>query len=262
MFAVIKTGGKQYKVAEGDEIIVEKLDAEAGNDVTFDNVLMLGAEGKVTIGEPTVSGASVVARVSEQRKGAKVTIMKKRQRSTYRRKRGHRQSETVVLIESILADGKKAPAKKAAAKKAPAADKAPAAETKAAKPAVEKKATKPAAKAAPKKAAKAETEAAPKKAAPKKAAPKKAAPKKAAGSAADERGRLSAAEGKADDLKKITGVGPAFEKKLNAAGIFHYWQISGLNAAQITELETELKMAGRIERDGWIKQAGDLAKNA
>ncbi len=255
MFAVIKTGGKQYKVAEGDEIIVEKLDAEAGNDVTFDNVLMLGAEGKVTIGEPTVSGASVVARVSEQRKGAKVTIMKKRQRSTYRRKRGHRQSETVVLIESILADGKKAPAKKAATKKAPAEDKAPAAE---------KKAATPAAKAAPKKAAKpkAEAEAAPKTAAPKKAAPKKAAPKKAAGSTADDRGRLSAAEGKADDLKKITGVGPAFEKKLNAAGIFHYWQISGLNAAQITELETELKMAGRIERDGWIKQAGDLAKNA
>jgi len=260
MFAVIKTGGKQYKVAEGDEIIVEKLDAEAGNDVTFDNVLMLGAEGKVTIGEPTVSGASVVARVSEQRKGAKVTIMKKRQRSTYRRKRGHRQSETVVLIESILADGKKAPAKKAATKKAPAEDKAPAAE---------KKAATPAAKAAPKKAAKPKAEAeaapktaAPKTAAPKKAAPKKAAPKKAAGSTTDDRGRLSAAEGKADDLKKITGVGPAFEKKLNAAGIFHYWQISGLNAAQITELETELKMAGRIERDGWIKQAGDLAKNA
>lgn len=250
MFAVIKTGGKQYKVAEGDEIIVEKLDAEAGNDVTFDNVLMLGAEGKVTIGEPTVSGASVVARVSEQRKGAKVTIMKKRQRSTYRRKRGHRQSETVVLIESILADGKKAPAKKAATKKAPAEDKAPAAE---------KKAATPAAKAAPKKAAKPKAEA---EAAPKTAAPKKAAPKKAAGSTADDRGRLSAAEGKADDLKKITGVGPAFEKKLNAAGIFHYWQISGLNAAQITELETELKMAGRIERDGWIKQAGDLAKNA
>lgn len=250
MFAVIKTGGKQYKVAEGDEIIVEKLDAEAGNDVTFDNVLMLGAEGKVTIGEPTVSGASVVARVSEQRKGAKVTIMKKRQRSTYRRKRGHRQSETVVLIESILADGKKAPAKKAAAKKAPAEDKAPAAE---------KKAATPAAKAAPKKAAKPKAEA---EAVPKTAAPKKAAPKKAAGSTADDRGRLSAAEGKADDLKKITGVGPAFEKKLNAAGIFHYWQISGLNAAQITELETELKMAGRIERDGWIKQAGDLAKNA
>jgi len=250
MFAVIKTGGKQYKVAEGDEIIVEKLDAEAGNDVTFDNVLMLGAEGKVTIGEPTVSGASVVARVSEQRKGAKVTIMKKRQRSTYRRKRGHRQSETVVLIESILADGKKAPAKKAATKKAPAEDKAPAAE---------KKAATPAAKAAPKKAAKPKAEA---EAAPKEAAPKKAAPKKAAGSTTDDRGRLSAAEGKADDLKKITGVGPAFEKKLNAAGIFHYWQISGLNAAQITELETELKMAGRIERDGWIKQAGDLAKNA
>jgi len=142
MFAVIKTGGKQYKVAEGDEIIIEKLAIEAGEDVTFDDVLMLGDAGKVTIGEPTVSGASVVGKVAEQRKGAKVMIMKRRQRNTYRRKRGHRQLETVVTIESILADGKKAPAKKAAAKKA-----------------------------APKK------EAAPKAEAPKKAAPKKAAPK-------------------------------------------------------------------------------------
>ncbi|GAB5457181.1 MAG: hypothetical protein Hens3KO_02110 [Henriciella sp.] len=151
MFAVIKTGGKQYKVAEGDEIVVEKLDAEAGKDVTFDNVLMLGDGKKVTIGEPMVAGASVVAEIAEQRKGAKVLIMKKRQRNTYRRKKGHRQLETVVTIKSILADGKKAPAKKAAPKKAAA----PKAEAKAAP---EKKA------AAPKK------EAAPKAAAPKKAA--------------------------------------------------------------------------------------------
>lgn len=124
MFAVIKTGGKQYKVAEGDEIVVEKLAVEASNDVTFDDVLMLGDAGKVTIGEPLVAGASVVGEVAEQRKGAKVMIFKKRQRNTYRRKKGHRQLETVVTIKSILADGKKAPAKKAAAPKKEAAPKA------------------------------------------------------------------------------------------------------------------------------------------
>ena len=103
MFAVIKTGGKQYKVAEGDEIVIEKLAADAGESVTFDDVLMLGDDKKVTIGEPVVAGASVVGTVAEQRKGAKVLIMKKRQRNTYRRKKGHRQLETVVTIESILA---------------------------------------------------------------------------------------------------------------------------------------------------------------
>ena len=123
MFAVIKTGGKQYKVAENDEIIVEKLDAEAGSQVTFEQVLVVGADGKSTIGAPLVAGASVVGEVTDQRKGDKVIIMKKRQRNTYRRKKGHRQHQTVVKITSILADGKKAPAKKKAAPKAEAAPK-------------------------------------------------------------------------------------------------------------------------------------------
>jgi large subunit ribosomal protein L21 len=124
MFAVIKTGGKQYKVAENDEIIVEKLDAEAGSQVTFEEVLVVSADGKSTIGAPLVAGASVVGEVTDQRKGDKVIIMKKRQRNTYRRKKGHRQLETVVKITSILADGKKVPAKKKAAPKAEPAPKA------------------------------------------------------------------------------------------------------------------------------------------
>ena len=127
MFAVIKTGGKQYKVAENDEIIIEKLDAETGSQVTFDQVLIVGADGKSTIGAPLVAGASVVGEVTDQRKGDKVIIMKKRQRNTYRRKKGHRQLQTVVKITSILADGKKAPAKKKAAPKKEAAPKAEAA---------------------------------------------------------------------------------------------------------------------------------------
>ncbi|MEE2929671.1 MAG: 50S ribosomal protein L21 [Pseudomonadota bacterium] len=150
MFAVIKTGGKQYKVAEGDEIVIEKLAADAGDSVTFEDVLMLGDDKKVTIGEPVVAGASVVGTVAAQRKGAKVLIMKKRQRNTYRRKKGHRQLETVVTIESILADGKKAPAKKKAAPKAEAAPKKEAAPKAEAKAPAEKPAAK---KAAPKKEA-------------------------------------------------------------------------------------------------------------
>lgn len=248
MFAVIKTGGKQYKVAEGDQIVVEKLAADTGADVTFD-VLMLGDGKSVTIGAPLVEGASVVGEVNAQRKGDKVTIMKKVQRSTYRRKKGHRQLESVVTISSILTDGKKAPAKKAAA---PKAEEAPKAEAKAAP----KKAA-PAAKteAAPKKEAAAKTEAAPKKA----AAPKAKADDKPA---TDERGRLAKAAGKKDDLKLISGVGPAMEKKLNAAGVFHFWQVAELKKAQIVELDDEAGLGGRIERDEWVKQAKQLAKDA
>ncbi len=101
MFAVIQTGGKQYKVAKDDIIIVEKLDAEEGKKVSFDNVLMHGKEGAVKIGEPLVKGASVTGEVLEQRKGDKVIVFKKKRRQNYRRKQGHRQLETVVRITGI-----------------------------------------------------------------------------------------------------------------------------------------------------------------
>ena len=81
---------------------------------------------------------------------------------------------------------------------------------------------------------------------------------KADTSAMDDRGRLTAAQGDADDLKKITGVGPAFEKKLNEAGIFHFWQLAELNSTQVEGLEEELNMAGRVERDEWVKQAKEF----
>ena len=103
MFAVIKTGGKQYKVAKDDIIIVEKLDAEAGSAVAFNDVLLAGKDGDIKVGVPLVEGAEVKGEVLEQRKGAKVLIFKKKRRQTYRRKRGHRQNETVVKITSIKA---------------------------------------------------------------------------------------------------------------------------------------------------------------
>lgn len=131
MFAVIKTGGKQYKVAQDDVLVVEKLDADAGAEFIFDDVLMMGDGDKIEMGAPNVAGAQVVAEVVEQRKGAKVIIFKKRQRNTYKRKKGHRQHETVVKITEILAKGgKKAAAKKKAAPspEAPKAEAEPKAE--------------------------------------------------------------------------------------------------------------------------------------
>ena len=123
MFAVVRTGGKQYKVAENDVITVERLAAEAGATVTLDDVLMLGAGADVTLGAPAVSGASVSAEVLNQVRGDKILVFKKKRRKGYRRTRGHRQDLTVLRITAIAAPGA---AKKPAAAKAetqPAAEK-------------------------------------------------------------------------------------------------------------------------------------------
>ncbi|WP_031554375.1 50S ribosomal protein L21 [Parvularcula oceani] len=100
MFAVVKTGAKQYRVASGDVIKVEKLDGEAGDSVTLDEVLMLGGDNP-QIGAPTVAGASVTASIVEQARDKKVIVFKKRRRQNYRRKKGHRQHMTVLRIEDI-----------------------------------------------------------------------------------------------------------------------------------------------------------------
>ena len=103
MFAVIRMGGKQYRVAENDVIRVEKLDAEAGSEVVFDQVLMVGGEGEAKVGAPLVEGASVTAELVEQMRDRKVIIFKKRRRQNSRRKNGHRQYLSVVRIKSISA---------------------------------------------------------------------------------------------------------------------------------------------------------------
>lgn len=103
MYAVIKTGGKQYKVAKDDVILVEKLEVEAGKEIALDHVLMIGDGANVTIGAPTVKGATVSATVVDQTKGDKVIIFKKNRRHNYRRKRGHRQKLTVLKITNIKA---------------------------------------------------------------------------------------------------------------------------------------------------------------
>ena len=165
MYALVKTGGKQYRVSKDDTILVERISADEGAEVILDNVVMLGDGDKVTIGTPRVEGAAVSATVMRQTRGPKIIIFRRKRRKNHRRTQGHRQDLTLLKINAIAEDGKsltpKAAPKKAAAKTEEA-------------------------KAAPKKApakkavAKAEAKAAPKKAAAKKAPAKKAAAKKAA----------------------------------------------------------------------------------
>ncbi|MGP1397551.1 MAG: 50S ribosomal protein L21 [Inquilinaceae bacterium] len=104
MFAVIRTGGKQYRVAENDVIRVERLDGDAGASLTLSDVLMVGGQGAdAKVGAPLIAGASVTAEVLEQGRGPKIIVFKKKRRQNYRRKKGHRQDVTVLRITGIKA---------------------------------------------------------------------------------------------------------------------------------------------------------------
>jgi len=103
MYAVIKTGGKQYRVCAGDKLKIEKLDAEIGSEVTFDQVLMVGEGADIKVGAPMLAGATVKATVLNQARGEKIHIFKMRRRKHYRKSQGHRQSFTEVQIGGISA---------------------------------------------------------------------------------------------------------------------------------------------------------------
>lgn len=186
MYAVVSSGGKQYRVEPGGTLIVERLTADAGATVTFDRVLLVGDGEEVTVGTPLVSGASVSATVLGEELGPKIIIFKFKQKVKYRRRTGHRQHLTRVRIDGITADGKTTSAPETAAAKAPrvrrakpatAAAKAPAAKKAAARKAAAKKAPakRTARPAAEKSTAKADG--APKKSAAKPATPRKPAAK-------------------------------------------------------------------------------------
>ena len=153
MYALVKTGGKQYRVSKDDTILVERLSAEEGEQIILNDIIMLGDGDKVTIGTPLVDGAGVSATVVRQTRGPKIIIFRRKRRKNHRRTQGHRQDLTLLKIIDIAEDAKSL------------------------------KTVKPAAKAAPKKAA-ASDASAPKAAAPKAAAPKAATTKKAAPKAA------------------------------------------------------------------------------
>jgi large subunit ribosomal protein L21 len=110
MFAVIKTGGKQYRVSKDDVIAVEKLTGESGDVISFTDVLMLAGEGDPQLGAPLVDGVTVTGEVVEQTRGAKILVFKKKRRKNYRRTQGHRQHITLVRITDIFTGGEKPPA--------------------------------------------------------------------------------------------------------------------------------------------------------
>jgi large subunit ribosomal protein L21 len=230
MFAVLKTGGKQYKVQSGDMLRVEKLAADAGETIQFNEILMLGGDTPI-IGAPLVGDAAVQAEVIDQVKGDKViNFVKRRRKHSSQRTKGHRQKLTLVRITEILNSG----AGKTGIKAAQGAGSVSAA----AVVAVVKEAPKAeklvAAKSKPAAAAKAEEKAAD--------SPKVEAVPVAAGG----------------DLKKLVGVGPALEKKLIAAGVTSLEQVVAWTDADVSKIDEELSLKGRIEREGWIAQAKDL----
>ncbi|WP_114287259.1 50S ribosomal protein L21 [Candidatus Halocynthiibacter alkanivorans] len=208
MFAVLKTGGKQYKVQSGDILRVEKLAADAGETIQFNEILMVGA----TVGAPMVDDAAVQAEVIDQIKGQKVIhFVKRRRKHGSKRTKGHRQQLTLLRVTDILETGAGKSGVKVAVGSGSVASVAAAA-----------------------------------------AAPKKAAPVKAA--------KADTAAAGSDDLKKLSGVGPALEKKLLAAGVTTFAQIASWSDADVAEMDEKVSLKGRIEREGWIAQAADLAK--
>lgn len=262
MFAVLKTGGKQYRVSKDTELDVERLAANAGETVQFNDILMIGGDDGVTVGAPIVDGAAVQAEVVEEFRGKKVINLKRRRRKhSSRRVKGHRQYLTRVKVTEILASGGASTGIQAALgagsveKPAVVAEPAKAKPSKAkAKPAAEKAEAKPA-KAEP---AAEKTEAKP---APKaKAAPKEEPPAPAA--AAKPANLLTEAQGTADDLKKISGVGPKLEGLLHENGVFHFWQIAEWGGNEIAYMDDKLSFKGRIERDNWIEQAKTFASES
>ncbi|AZO27347.1 large subunit ribosomal protein L21 [Mesorhizobium shonense] len=235
MFAVIKTGGKQYRVAANDLLKIEKLEAKVGEIVEIGQVLAHGEGENVTFGAPFVDGALVTAEVVEQGKNRTVIAFKKRRRQNSRRKIGHRQLLTTVRISEILLGGAK-PSKKAAAK-----------------PEARAEAKAPEAKAEV--AAEAKAEAAPKETKAKKEAKAEAAPKEEAKAAP----LFKAPKGEPDDLTVIKGIGPVAAKDLAEQGIVTFAQLAKLTDKDVAKIDEYMPFSADQIKD-WREQAKELAK--
>lgn len=229
-FAVIKTGGKQYKVAANDVIKIEKINAEPGDVVTFDQVLMVGNGDDVTVGAPLVEGASVAAHFVATVKQRTVIILKKQRRQHFDRRNGHRQLLSTVRIGEILTGGAKASLAPDEKLKARHAAKAEAAASVSSASRTKKIADT--------------------------ASEDKGGP--ARKSAKTEAATPAEAPSYKDDLKLIGGVGPAIEKKLHEAGVTSLAQIAAWSAEDVASFDEKLNFHGRIEREDWIGQAKDL----
>ncbi len=225
MFAVLKTGGKQYRVQAGDLLRVERIAAQAGEKVQFNEILMIGGDSPV-IGTPVIEGAGVQAEVVDQIKADKVIhFVKRRRKHSSQRTKGHRQKLTLLRVTDILTSGADASGVKEAIGTGSVSGFA-----------IEAAAPAP----APKKAAKADD------------APAIEGVKPA-------NLLTEARDGQPDDLKKISGVGPKLEGLLHQNGVFHFDQIAAWTPAEIAYMDDKLSFKGRIERDGWIDQAKQFA---
>ncbi len=256
MFAVIKTGGKQYKVASGDMLRVERIAANAGDTVQFNEVMMLGGDNP-QVGAPLIEDAAVQAEVVDQIKGEKVIhFVKRRRKHSSKRTKGHRQKLTLVKIGEIMASGAGKSKVMAAVGTGSVSASAVAAieerytmnktdQAEMAKRVVEGEAKEKKAKPAPTK--KAEPKAEKPKADAKEE--KKAAPK-----------AKKAAKSDGDDLTEISGVGPVIVKKLHGEGVTTFAQIAAWTDADVEAIEEKLSFKGRVGREDWIAQAKELAK--
>ncbi len=235
MYAIVEIAGQQFKVQKDQKVFVHRLQGAEGDVVNFDNVLLLDNDGQVTIGAPVIEGAAVTAKILRHLKGDKVIVFKKKRRKGYKKKNGHRQYLTEIVVESVVASGfksdkkeaKKAEPKKAPVKKAPA-KKAP----------VKKAKTKEEKTAEPAKIAEVKEE----KKEAKKPVTKKASTKKAT---------------KADDLKKIEGIGPKIASILSEAGYETFAKLAKADPEKIREilLEKGGKRYAMHDPTTWPKQA-------
>lgn len=243
MYAVIRTGGKQYRVAPDDVLEIEKVEAAEGEVIELDDVLMIGKDGgEPQVGTPSIDGARVAAEVLEQGRGEKIIIFKKKRRKNYRRKNGHRQHLTTIRVLEVLEAGQKL--KKKPGEGLGAKPKAEPGESTGGAPAKEAKGKgKTKADKAEEAAAEAKAETA--------TAKKKAPAKEAAGGFQ----KLDAPQGEPDNLKSLPGVGPKLAEKLNEYGIFHFHQLAAMSEADVEEMDAALNLRGRATRDDWVGQA-------
>ncbi|MEM9673076.1 MAG: 50S ribosomal protein L21 [Bacteroidota bacterium] len=193
MYAIVDIAGKQFKVEKDRFVYAPSLAGEAGASVEFDRVLLIEDDNGVEVGTPTISGARVAGTILEHGRGDKVIVFKKKRRKGFKKKQGHRQGYSKIMIDNILLKGQKA-SKKAQKKEAPKAEAV-----------------------------------------------------------------YPQAETSSDDLKKISGVGPAFEKALNEHGIHTYQQIIDLTAEEIEKLAEEVDgVTVEIVQGDWVPQAKEL----
>jgi large subunit ribosomal protein L21 len=228
MFAVLKTGGKQYKVRAGDMLRVEKIAANAGEKVQFNEILILGGDVAV-VGTPMIAGAAVQGEVVDQIKNDKtINFVKRRRKHGSQRTKGHRQKLTLIRVTDILSKGGDKSGVKAALGGSVAT--------------VVSEDVTPAKKAKP--------------------AKKAADANNASAAKPVEAVALVKAKTSGDDLTKLSGVGPAMLKKLNTINISTLAQITAWTSEDVAAIDEKLSLKGRIEREGWVQQAKELASKA